>query len=327
MLHITNGDYAAEGIRALGLGGEVLPWRDVLHDGPVPAGLSLEELSAVRARFVSGNEWGDPAGVARDFAARDAALRDAGRHDEVVLWFEHDLYDQLQLVQVLDALGSETPRPARLTLVGPAEYLGEVPPERLAALFRERAPVTDAQLALASAAWAAFRAPDPTAVETFLAGGSSALPHLAPALRRHLEQFPGARDGLSRSERAALEEVAAGREIISEVYTASHHAREPVVFLGDLVFAGYLESLGSGDAPLLVFADDGAPVRAPRRGEDTRAFFARRVRLADAGRGVLEGREDRVALNGIDRWLGGVHLHGRHGVWRWNAEAGRLERR
>jgi hypothetical protein len=29
-------------------------------------------------------------------------------------------------------------------------------------------------------------------------------------------------------------------------------------------------------------------------------------------------------LNGIDRWLGGVHLHGHKVEWRWDAAAGLL---
>ena len=58
-LHITNGDVAAERIRGSSLPGEVLPWRDLLHEGPVPAGLSLDEMSRVRARFIAGSMWGD----------------------------------------------------------------------------------------------------------------------------------------------------------------------------------------------------------------------------------------------------------------------------
>jgi hypothetical protein len=33
---------------------------------------------------------------------------------------------------------------------------------------------------------------------------------------------------------------------------------------------------------------------------------------------VLAGHADHVTLNGIDRWIGGVHLHGRHARWRWD---------
>jgi hypothetical protein len=50
----------------------------------------------------------------------------------------------------------------------------------------------------------------------------------------------------------------------------------------------------------------------------------RTVALTDAGRAVLEGREDRVRLNGIDRWLGGVHLQGNESEWRWDVAHRRL---
>jgi hypothetical protein len=102
VLFITNGDSAAGKIGASGLAGEILPWRDVLHEGPVPGGLSPEGLADVRARFLAERGWTDLAGARRDFAQRDATLASYGDHEEIVLFFEHDLYDQLQLIQVLD---------------------------------------------------------------------------------------------------------------------------------------------------------------------------------------------------------------------------------
>ena len=102
-LNITNGDVAADRIRRSRIPGEVLVWRDVLHEGPVPGGLSLEELSDVRAHFLAGCPWGlsEPS-VREQFARRDEHLRRWADYEDVVLWFEHDLYDQLQLLQLLD---------------------------------------------------------------------------------------------------------------------------------------------------------------------------------------------------------------------------------
>jgi hypothetical protein len=42
------------------------------------------------------------------------------------------------------------------------------------------------------------------------------------------------------------------------------------------------------------------------------------LELTEAGREVLAGRRDHVALNGIDRWIGGVHLTGTDVPWRWD---------
>ena len=43
--------------------------------------------------------------------------------------------------------------------------------------------------------------------------------------------------------------------------------------------------------------------------------------MTERGCAVLDGREDRIGLNGIDRWLGGVHLSGGEAVWRWDETA------
>jgi hypothetical protein len=308
MLHVTNGDAAADAIRATGIPGEVLPWRDVLHEGPVPAHLPLRELSRVRAGFIASRGWGGVDEARRGFEERDAALAASADEDEVVLWFEHDLYDQLQLIQVLDWFAAH-PRPG-LTLINPAQYLGPSTPAELRALFALRMPIAHAHLSAARAAWEAFRAPDPRGMEAIPGASLAALPHLSSALRRHLQQFPSTRNGLSRSERQALEVLAEGPRTAGELFVASHHDREDPIWLGDSTFYSDLEDLGP-----LVTIGDGAE------------FRDRIVALTDLGRDVLAGRADRVAAIGIDRWLGGVHLSAREVEWRWDDASGRIVRR
>ena len=65
--------------------------------------------------------------------------------------------------------------------------------------------------------------------------------------------------------------------------------------------------LARAHSPLLQFESTAHPVGAQSR-----------LRLTDVGRQVLDGEADHVALNGIDRWIGGVHLHGHDVPWRWN---------
>ena len=119
VLHVTNGRSAAARIRAARPGADVLPWDDVLHEGPLASGPGAR---AVRARFLAAHGWGDAAALEDALARRDARLaRAVGGGEPVVLWFEHDLYDQLQLLQVLTALGDA---PAELiqstAFLGPA---------------------------------------------------------------------------------------------------------------------------------------------------------------------------------------------------------------
>jgi hypothetical protein len=318
MLHVTNGDSAAPAIRAADGDGDVLPWRDVLHDGPVPAGLPLQALSRVRADFIAARGWGDGEAIRRDFVARDARLAACAADEEVVLWFEHDLYDQLQLIQLLDWF-ADRPHP-RLTLINPSEYLGMMGAERARELFAARAPVTDAQLALGRAAWAAFRAPDPRQVERVMEGDASALPHLGAALLRLLEEYPSTVIGLSRSEEQLLDNLAAnGPQTLLLAYPASHHEVEEAVWMGDLSFLAIVETLAQANTPLLAYLDP-----PPDDPADEMAFRQRRIRLTDAGQDVVDSVADGVELNGIDRWIGGVHLAGRAVPWRWDPQTERI---
>src|SRR4030095_4862754 len=84
-------------------------------------------LSDVRARVISefGGE-GDYAGLRLEFAERDRTLARFRDHDETVLWFEHDLYDQLQLFQLLDWLSRQDLAGVRLSLIQVGEH-PEVP--------------------------------------------------------------------------------------------------------------------------------------------------------------------------------------------------------
>jgi hypothetical protein len=324
MLLVTNGDLAAERIEEVVPSGDVLPWRDVLYEGPVEAGLSDRELGEERARFLADRGWASANETARSFAERDAVLADFARHDEVVLFFEHDLYDQLQLIQVLDRFLGWDLDSTRLSLVVADEYLGDLGPERLRALFESRREVTDDDFVLACRAWEAFRSPDPTRISMLLDDGTFALPFLRPALSRHLEQFPSTENGLTRSERQAMEAISGGRNVLNEVYVASHQEREHPVFLGDTVFASYVEDLSDAETPLVEF-EGGETIRAPRVDEGELEFWDKKATLTEAGQKVLGCERDRVELNGIDRWLGGVHLVGED-TWRWDRADRALER-
>jgi hypothetical protein len=323
MLHITNGDSAVEGMQEAGVRGDMLAWRDVLHEGPVPAGLSLDALREVRAHVMADRGWAPYPEVLEDFARRDAALEASEEHDEVVLWFEHDLYDQLQLLQLLDWFSGRAAGSTRISLVGVKDYLATLTTQRLLTLFKDRRAVAPEELDLGRKAWAAFRSPDPTALETIMREGTPALPFLGSALLRLLQQYPSVKNGLSLSEENALDVIGKGRRVLHEAFVASHHEREEHIFLGDALFAVYLEGLSRVERPLVLF-EDGSVIVAPRHQGEESGFWDRKAELTDAGRAVLLGKMDMVRLNGINRWLGGVYLSGNGAVWRWDASEQRV---
>jgi hypothetical protein len=327
-LHVTNGDVTVDLLRRAGLASDALAWADVLHEGPVPEGLDDEGLRRVRAEFLAAADGLDPEAVRRRFEARDRALA-AGRAGEYLLWFEADLYDQLQIAQILAALRDLGVAPERATLVCVGEYpgiahfggLGQLEPGQLPGLLAAAVPLTPAALDLGAAAWAALRAGDPGGLGPVAASRSRQLRFLGEAFDRLSREYPSTRDGLSLTERRILAATPAGGATAAAVFDQLG-AREARPFLGDLWCFRTMTRLvggvrgtagviprwtGGARVPLLELDPPDAPVTA-----------ATRLRLTPAGRRVLRGEADHVALNGIDRWVGGVHLVGETARWRWD---------
>jgi hypothetical protein len=331
MLHVTNGSIAMSRLHDLGMPGAILAWDDVLHEGPVPEGLSDKELRRVRAEFLAAG-WDDIETIERSLRARDERLAAAAAADQVVLWFEHDLYDQLHVLQVLDQLARMGPaRTARVTAILADDYLTAQPDERLQAWFDARPEVADHQWRAAAAAWQAFRAPVPSALNAFSHPG--AWPALRSSIRRHLQQFPSMHTGLSRTEGQTLAAVAHGPLSLRAAFRASNHEVEEAVFMGDLAWWYHIRPLIAGPQPLLaVIGDPPEDFHHPEWWRDDDA--APMLTLTETGAGVLAGEADHVALNGINRWLGGVHLMalpgaagaGAAAMWRWDEARGTLHR-
>jgi hypothetical protein len=307
ILHVANGHATTGLIELSGVPGRTMVWCDPLHDGPVPGGVPDEELLRVRAAFLasSGDTIDDVVADLRHW--RNAIERQD--YDELVLWYEHDLFDQLNLIQILTHLGrTRVARPVSLVSIdsfpGHPDFkgIGELDPSDVAALFAVRRPIGEAQMALASRAWEAYRSEDPRAIESLVDTGTPALPFLAKALRRHLEEFPSAANGLSRSEQRVMEQAIDGPIELRAAWPRAVEG-ERWFHLTDTSFADRTQGLAA-TAPALVTLRD------------------RDFELTTAGRHVLSGSADRLRLCGIDRWLGGVHLTGRGPSWRWNAEQG-----
>ena len=325
MLHLTNGSAIIPSVRTVVGNAPIVPWDDVLHEGPVPAGLGPAALRERRADFLAGGGAGSFEDILKSLERRDRALDDAladPRCDEIVLWLEHDLYDQLHLIQILDRVPVDPPSregrsggagAPRVSLVQATTYLGHLPASVYPNLFEERRDVTSVQRIAARDAWAAFRSADPRAIQDLLPR-VTVLPHLGPALTRHLEQFPSRRNGLSRTEQQTLEAVAGGITGLGQVFVATQQ-REEAFFLGDAGFIFHIDSLIRSHRPLLKTIEPLAPFTP----YDLRSLELH-VELTALGRSVLSGESDRVERCAIDRWLGGVYLAGNGPVWRWDRD-------
>lgn len=299
-LHVTNLDAVVHLLKKAGVVGQHIAWRDGLYEGPVLAGLGLRETSAVRSAFTAQRGYAAPIKAIHDFDARDSLLERAAEFDDIVLWFEHDLYDQLQLLQILTSLEDLALEAGRVSLVQSDQYLGMMASDDFAPLSRRRRTITAATFTSARRAWRRFTSPDPDEVLAAAREDAIGLPYLRAALRRLCEEYPHVRDGLSRSQRQALEAVAAGLGDDAELFKRAQ-AHEEAAFLGDAAFAKVIEDLCDPRAPLV---EGAVPA----------------LRATDLGRRVLTGEADWQAAAPADRWVGGVALSDRPVRWDPDAE-------
>jgi hypothetical protein len=304
--------------------GSFAVYADVLHEGPVPPVTGTAEWRETRSRFLSG----DPpyADVLRRYEEWDARMAAFGEYDEVVLWFEHDLFDQLLLLKHLDWFSGRPLGRTTLSLICIGEFpgfdpfhgLGQLDAEQLTSLLGTRQPVTHDQLTLGSRVWRAFTASDPSEVDAMAQGDMRELPFMAGALRRFVEEYPASDGGLPRTEREILGLLSNGPMSPGRLFAAAQR-REARVFMGDTTFWDRVCGLAAGPAPLV--AVDVEPTG--------HALPAGTVAITDAGRSVLDGRADWIRLDGFDRWLGGVHLTAALGgdvQWRRDTATGRVHR-
>ena len=323
-LHVANGHSTTGTIREAGIPGLLSIWADPLHEGPVPGEVSDEELIDVRARHLAAGMSPDPSAIdiAHELRQWRAAIEDDDEYGELVLWFEHDLFDQLNLIQVLDWIGGRRPLAKPVSLIcidsfpGHPKFkgLGELTAPELASLFPLRTPISDAQFDLSAQAWRAFRSSDPLELDTFVRGDTAALPYLAPALMRHLEEYPWTRDGLSRTERRLLSLLQQGPRDIWKAFV-SMHDDETAFYIADSSFWTVAEALAAAPSAL---ASIEIASREPGR------LPSGSLALTDVGRSILGGHADRVSECGFDRWLGGVHLTTPGRISRWDHAQGRI---
>jgi hypothetical protein len=318
IVHVCNGDSTADLLSLADLPGEIRVWADALDQGPVlPVGDA--EHWKVRGEFWGSRGFREAEGK---LAAYDHGVDEAAGAEELILWFEHDLFDQLALVRLLARLARRG-LPAQLTIVSIDRHpevpsflgFGDLKPEQLAELWPRRTPLSRDAIDEAITAWIAVTARDPRALP-FLAKRIKAMPFLAGAIERQLEEFPDPTSGMSRTERQVLAAVARG-EATAQAIVKATQAIDPRYPITDQVLFWTLHVLGRCGFV------EGAPEGAP----SSEGLKAVTVAVTARGREALAGAIDRIHECGIDEWRGGVHLTGKGPVWRWDGAQRKLVER
>jgi hypothetical protein len=314
-LFIVNGESAAGSLRqALALDPtSILVQHDVLSCGPLLPFESLAQWRRVRDEFWRRTCHGPASSeFSRNLLQNADELREAR---EIFLWMGSGLSDQLLLpstARLFELVGTE---PAKLSTVQfvrfPDKLLEIVGLGMLAPMELKNhpapEPISAAGIAEIKKVWTAVTAPTPHGLLAFLREGAPVFPLLRRALMTMVSRYPDAQTGLSYIDWELLKysntsgpKVA---KVIALVISSNAEHLDPV---GDLYLLARLRTLANRDLthPVLNLVGDSLSIRDCE------------VRVTATGEDLLAGRQNFVELNGIDDWVGGVHLDSRRGaVW------------
>ncbi len=314
-IHIAPGLSAAGSLRqALSLSPDsILASEDFLSCGPLVEFRSLNEWRVLRETY-----WGNVydaeflfSDSKRDLLTNTAALRDA---ESLMLWIGKGLAEQLFLSWIVQLLRLLSVDLQRLRVIQFERYadrdleiwgLGILDPTQLVAHPQARQLTTN-DLKEIEETWCAVTAARPTDLLALLSKTAQSLPHLRSSLRSMLERFPSRHAGLNSWEMKLLKNTKdrGPRAVRVIAYTLSENYGSDLI--GDAWLFDRLRQLARPSLPHPLINLTGNP-------ESLREC---EVSLTDAGHTVLAGRGNCVTLNGIDDWIGGVHLDSASGnVW------------
>ncbi|MCP5141293.1 MAG: DUF1835 domain-containing protein [Gammaproteobacteria bacterium] len=315
-LHIRCGSDIQGTLGEAGFVGDFVEFADPFCTGPV-RDLPQAEFIAERSRFIADAFLIDPQVVEQKQHRGYAALTRLDEYERVVLWFEHDSFDQLILAYLLMRIGQTQPS-AVVELVAVDHFpgidrfigLGQLNGEQIASLWPKRQVVTDAQYRLGTEVWSALIQASPEPLHALAQTGTPALPMMSRAIGRHLRELPDLRTGLGLTERLILEIARdLGPLRIGRAFGELTSQREPLPFLGDIMFAWIVRRLTHGATPLLELHPAPDPLKLDRWG------MRDEIALTGTGHAVLAGIVSGLDAASGPRWVGGVPLPGSSGTW------------
>ncbi|HUP83595.1 MAG TPA: DUF1835 domain-containing protein [Candidatus Limnocylindria bacterium] len=315
-LHVVAGPSAAACLeQGLGLApDQLLVHHDLLSCGPLPPLDSLDDWRDVREAYLQSleveREGFSFADCPRDLLTNRERLTSAAT---ITLWLGTGLPEQLLLAWIVALLRRLDSDPTRCRIVQfdrhdsyeivgagvlhPSEFAQHPPSTSLDATGVDEA----------LSAWAAVTAAQPRELLAFLGRTSRALPILQRSLSSVLYHYPHVDNGLNAWEHRLLQYVGEVGPKASRAigYTMAHDMDFPE-WMADSYLFERLHRLANEALPRPLLALSG----------DTTTLPGTEVRLTEHGEALLAGGGNAVAWNGIDDWVGGVHLESRSGqVW------------
>ena len=209
-LHITNGDILTNKLSTLKLEGDIITWREMLCEGKTETNVGSESFWKTRFEFLNKNYKVSKSWFIDKTLKEYRTLCNHKQEDRIVLWFDYDLFDQVNMLAVISWLKTHRPY-AEISLVSSdaeitSEFfgLGELTDEQLRKLYTKRTLLTQDDIEYADYVWQLYCSDNPIRLENLKDFDSFQFSHLSGAIEAHLMRFPTIRNGLNEVENNIL---------------------------------------------------------------------------------------------------------------------------
>ena len=249
-LHILNGDSTLQLFRQTSLKGQTFVWREVLSEGPVHLAFNSttfwEERENFMTKFATTIEDYQEK-VFRPFKVIEERLES---FNEIVLWFEYDLFCQINMMALIHWLGEVRTSSQTISMICSGKMdeteklygLGELNPEWLEMLFQNRLKLNTREFNFASGVYQAYCSPNAEALYTYILMPSDEFIYTSDALNAHFRRFPFQGNDLNEIEQKIIELIGQGIRNANQLVVQLLHWQKYYGF-GDLQYFQILNDL------------------------------------------------------------------------------------
>ncbi len=211
LLHITNGDIFTSRLKSLELKGDIITWREMLCEGKTLCNVGSESFWKTRFEFLNKNYKVSKSWFVEKTLKEYRSLCNHKQQDQIVLWFEYDLFCQINMLAVLSWLKTHR-RHAEISLVCSGKEdetnkmysLNELSDERLKSLYDNKITLSQDDIEFADYVWQLYCSDNPMRLENVITHNAFQFKYLSDALKAHLKRYPTIKNGLNVLENKVL---------------------------------------------------------------------------------------------------------------------------
>jgi len=303
-LHITNGENFTERLRSLQLGGDIITWREMLCEGKTESNVGSESFWKTRFDFLHKNYKVTKTWFVEKTLKEYRSLCNHKQQDHIILWFEYDLFCQINMLAVISWLKTHR-RHAHISLVCSGDEddsdtlygLNELSDEQLLQLYDKRVKLSQDDIEYADYVWQLYCSDNPIRLEHLMDFDNYQFTYLSDAIKAHLQRFPTIKSGLNAVEHNILTIASTEKPSSKKALLGKVLKNQGIYGFGDTQYERILGKL----KPLFTSFNP--------------------ARLSKKGKAVLEEKENCYSLlRDNDAYLGGALMYN----YLYNSDTGKI---